>query len=474
MSAPFLRALCDAGGDVSEVGGQVRDQLLGRQTLDGDYVVRKLPTQTIVTLLKAFGKVTLVGQSFGVIKFSPHRTPQSTIDIALPRKEYSTGRGHRDFDVSFDPNLPIEEDLGRRDFTINAMARNVVTGKLIDPFHGQRDLDHKILRMVFPKAFEEDPLRLLRGVQFAARFHLAVEAETLAAMQQSAQLITTVAAERIIAEIGKLMIAPKPSVGFRLMAETGLLKLVIPELQALIGINQDKQPGDDVFDHTMRALDAARSDSALLKPGDMDLMFAMLMHDIGKATTARYHAPSKRIVFFGHQLVSAKLAKKWLARMKAETIGLHARTILTLIEHHMFETKASFTERAIRRFIAKVGKDLIFPLMDLRLADNRGGKHPDGIKGVLRLRKRIQDELDKKPPFGPKDLAVNGCDLMSLGIPEGRMLGVILNHLVEVVLDDPEHNTREDLLALAAQMKENLARDIKKTPEDEKAHHEKS
>lgn len=450
----YIRALVDAGAEVYEVGGPVRARLMGMEPKDRDLLCRKLPVEKICSILRAHGKVATVGKSFGVIKFTPRDAPAQEIDIALPRRERSTGSGHRDFDVDFDPELPVEVDLGRRDFTINALALSLSDGHLIDPFGGKKDLEEKILRQVFLQSFEEDPLRLLRAVQFSARFGLDIEPGTLASMKEHARLILTVSGERIGAEIIKLLGAPRPSKGLRLMRECGLLELVLPQLSALIGIEQDKQPGDDVFGHTLRVVDAARSDPEVEHKGDLELMFAALFHDTGKAKTSRFHEPSNRVVFFGHQIVSVRIARKWMRKMNLSSVGINEERVLSLIEHHMFETKASFTDRAIRRFVAKVGPDMIYKLMDLRLADNRGGKHPSGIKGVLRLRGRIKEELLKKPPFGPRDLAVNGHDLMEAGIPEGPALGRIIKALVERVLDEPELNTKEQLLALAHKMTE--------------------
>lgn len=455
--AVHLRALIDAGAELYEVGGPVRNRLLGLPASDHDVLCRGLPLKRICQILAPFGKVAAVGKSFGVIKYAPHRAPDLAIDIALPRKERSTGSGHRDFEVDFDPHLPVEADLGRRDFTINAMAMAIADGRLIDPFGGRADLSARILRQVFPKAFEEDPLRLVRAVQFSARFGLTIEPATLSAMCAHAPLIDTVSGERVSQELAKLMRAPRPSTGFSLLLETGLLAHILPELAALRGIEQDKQPGDDVYSHTMRALDAARSDPAIESAGDLELLFAVLLHDIGKARTGRFHPPSQRTVFFGHQLVSAKLARRWMDRIKLASAGIRGERILALVEHHMFETKASFTDRAIRRFVAKIGPDLIFALLDLRLADNRGGKHPTGIRGVVRLRDRIREELAKKPPFGPKDLAIDGNVLLQAGIAEGPMIGVVLAELVERTLDDPALNTADELLALAQKMKEDPA-----------------
>jgi tRNA nucleotidyltransferase (CCA-adding enzyme) len=205
----------------------------------------------------------------------------------------------------------------------------------------------------------------------------------------------------------------------------------------------------------MRALDAARSDNAIQHAGDLDLMFGVLLHDIGKSRTSRYHPEAKRVVFFGHQIASTRMARKWMKRMKLSTIGIDLDKVCNIIEHHMFETKAYFTDKAIRRFISKVGPELIFMLIDLRLADNRGGKHPNAIKGVLKLRKKVKEEMDRKPPFGPKDLAIGGHDVMKAGIKEGPMVGQALAQLVDLVLDNPELNTKEQLLALVENMSKN-------------------
>ncbi|MBU4484247.1 HDIG domain-containing protein [bacterium] len=451
----FTLEIINAGGNIFEVGGTVRDRLLKRELKDRDYLVTGVPMDTLIAILKPFGKVALVGKFFGVIKFSPHKETGLTYDIAIPRKEISTGVKHKDFQVAFDHTLPVEEDLGRRDFTINAMAWNIESKKLVDPFNGEKDLKDNLLRQVFDNAFLEDPLRLLRAVQFTTRFNLEIEDRTLESMRQHADLIKTVSGERISFELEKLLRAPKPSIGFEIMRKTGIIHHLFPELEAIIGIQQDKQPKDDVWNHTMKVLDAARADKELLGPGDMEVMIATIFHDTGKARTKRFIEDQQRVAFFGHQIVSKRMARKKLEELKINCIGVDPKNILKLIENHMFDTKSYFSERAIRRFINKIGEDLIFKLMDLRLSDNRGGKYPAGIKGVLKLRKRIKEELDKKPPFGPKDLAIGGKDIMGLGIPEGPGIGGIIKQLVEVVLDDPKMNTREQLLDIARNLLQN-------------------
>jgi putative nucleotidyltransferase with HDIG domain len=445
----FADKLYEAGGRVYEVGGTIRDRLLGREHKDRDLVVTGVPIDRLTAILRRFGDVFTVGKSFGVVKFYPREEKELSFDIALPRKEISTGVGHRDFEVDFDPSLPIEVDLSRRDFTINAMAKEISSDRLIDPFHGEADLKAKILRMVSEKAFEEDPLRLMRGVQFAARFHLEIEAATFEAMRKAAPLIKSVSPERISEELKKLLTAEKPSAGFVWMQKIGLLGEVFPEVAENVGVEQgNKFHKDDVFLHTMRVLDASRKDPAIPTAGDLELMLAALFHDVGKARTKRFDKEKNRLTFYGHQLLSKRMARRRMAELRMTTMGIEPENVAHLVEHHMFQTKAYFSDRAIRRFINKIGPEHILKLVDLRLADNRGGKYPEGIKGVLRLRKKIAEEMEKKTPFGVRDLAIKGGDILALGVPEGPEVGKILKDLVEVVLDDPDKNTKESLIEI--------------------------
>jgi len=446
---PYFEEVSQSGGKIYAVGGTVRDQFLQHPSKDQDLLVTQVPFESLTKILKRYGDVFTVGKSFGVIKFYPKHSPDTCLDIALPRKEVSTGVGHRDFQVDFDPMLPVETDLQRRDFTINAMAQEILTEEIIDPFRGQEDLKNKTLRMVAPRAFEEDPLRLMRGIQFAARFQLEIEPITLEAMKKNAELIKTVSPERISEELKKLLSAEKPSLGFIWMNKTGLLKPVFPELAENVGVEQgNKFLNDDVFMHTMRVLDASRKDAAIPNAGDLELMLSALFHDVGKARTKRFDKAKNRLTFYGHQTLSRRMAKMRMNALRMTTIGVNPDNVAHLVEEHMFQTKAFFTDRAIRRFINKIGPEHILKLVDLRLADNRGGKYPEGIKGVLNLRKKIAEELNKQTPFSVKDLAVRGTDLMALGIPEGREIGNILHQLVEFILDDPELNTKESLLEI--------------------------
>ncbi len=463
----FVDHLLQTGSDVYVVGGAVRDALLQKTIKDLDLVVCKTPFAELVEKLKPFGYVNLVGKSFGIIKFRPKEFPDNEIDIALPRTEVSTGSGHRDFDVRFDHNLPLAQDLARRDFTINAMAYDVRRQNLVDPFRGQDDLQNKTIRTVFDNSFVEDPLRLLRAVQFAARLGFALAPETEAQLKAHAALIETVAKERIIDEIRKLFLADKPSQGFDLMRDTGLLPFVFPDVQQMIGVTQPNKNNEDVYTHTMKVLDAARSAEELEKPGDINLMFSALFHDAGKPKTRAEKPESGRVTFYNHQHISTGIAWRWMKDFRATTIGVNPKHVCHLVKHHMFETKEFDNDRALRRFINKVGKENVFDLLDLRLADKKGGKFPKKVYGILQLRQKIRAEVTKKTPFGSKDLALNGQDLIQMGFGEGPIIGVIQKFLVETVLDEPELNTVEKLTEIVQTRREEFLKEAQ-TPKRKK------
>jgi len=428
-------------GRIYEVGGAVRDRFLlkDKSAKDRDYLVTGVPYDDLTKILKGHGRVDLVGRSFGVIKFTQFKSgKQHTFDITLPRREYSTGAGHTDFKVDFDPNLKVEDDLLRRDFTINAMAYSLGDDELVDPLNGRGDLEKRKLRMVHEASFEDDPLRMLRAVQFAARFSFEIEPGTFAAMKKHAGLMNTVSSERIAEELNKLLeLSDKPSDGFRLMQESGLLGHVIPELLNCVGVDQ---PGGfhkyDVFEHTLHVIDAC--------PANLRLRWAALFHDITKPQHRRL--VENGATFYGHEVSSARTARSVLGRLKYSKD--FARDVATLVERHMFTTDV--TDKGLRRLVKRVGVDLIYELLDLRRADvtgqGMGGKTDD----VDRFESDIRAELNKKPPFSISDLAIDGHTVMEVfGIEPGRKVGAVLDYLMERVLDDPELNTPDQLKALA-------------------------
>lgn len=440
-----------ARGAIYEVGGAVRDRLLEleRGGADIDYLVCGIPMDELIGLLRKTGRVDVVGKSFGVIKYTEFSKDldgnkiSRTFDIALPRRDVSTGAGHKDFTVDFDPSIPIEDDLRRRDFTINAMAESLPDRTLIDPYGGQADLEKRILRIVAPDSFVEDPLRMLRGVQFAARFSLTPEPETLRSLIENAQLIKTISPERIAEELNKLLTrAGKPSVGFRLMQETGLLEYVIPELVPAVGCDQ---PGPyhrwDVFEHTLQVIDAA--------PKRLRIRLACLFHDIEKPGAKRVipladrEGPeSKGATFYGHEAFGARTAKKIMKRLRYS--NELTEQVSLLVDKHMFTT--AVTPKGLRRLVRKVGVDLIFDLLDLRRADVTGQGMGGSTDDVDEFEREIREELERKPPFSRGDLAINGHDIMrEFKLEPGPLLGQTIDHLMEKVLDNPEDNTPDRL-----------------------------
>ncbi len=427
-------------GKIYEVGGAVRDKYISPilPDKDKDYLVTGVPLDDLCDLLSDFGKVDLVGKSFGVIKFLPFKRydGEHVFDIALPRKEYSTGPGHKDFKVNYDHNLEVEDDLARRDFTINAMAEDLSTGRLIDPLDGRDDIKKRLIRITHPNSFKDDPLRMLRGVQFAARFEFELEPSTLASLEENADLISTISPERIQEELNKLLLKAKyPSSGFRLMQKTGLLAKILPELAAAAGVDQ---PGGyhayDVFEHSILTADSA--------PRELVIRLAALFHDVSKPET-KVPTEEGGATFYGHEKKGSRVARRILQRLRYSNQVIDQ--VCLLVDKHMFTT--GVTDKGVRRLIRKMGQDLVFTLLDLRRADvvaqGKGGNTQD----VDELEERIKLELDKKSPFGLKDLAVDGNDIMSnFKIEPSPLVGQVLNHLLELVLDNPEMNHKEKLM----------------------------
>jgi tRNA nucleotidyltransferase (CCA-adding enzyme) len=427
-------------GKIYEVGGAVRDRMLNREVelKDRDYLVCGITLDELSRILNKFGDIDLVGRSFGVIKFTQRlKSKRFTFDVALPRREISTGPGHRDFTVDFDPHLTVEDDLLRRDFTINAMAIALDKEELVDPFGGLKDLRNGLIRMVSLKSFPEDPLRMLRAIQFAARFEFKIEPATYAAIKEHSELIKTISPERTSEEINKLLLkAGKPSLGFYMMLETGLLKYIFPELVSMVGV---EQPGGyhkyDVFEHTLRTVDSS--------PRILRVRLAALFHDVAKPQTKQ--VVDDKATFYGHEKIGARAAENTLKRLRYPNELIH--DVALLVDKHMFTTDV--TDKGRRRLIRKVGAELIFDLLALRRADvvaqGMGGTTED----VDRFEKEIQEEIERKPPFSIRELALNGDDVMSIfNLPQSPLIGEILNHLLDKVLDDPGCNDRDRLVEL--------------------------
>ncbi len=435
-------------GSLYAVGGRVRDEL--RAGLEGielpakdlDYVVTGLALDDLTARLSAVGRVDLVGAAFAVVKLTANGV---TADLALPRRERSTGHGHRAFDIQSGPDVPLVEDLARRDFRMNMVARALPAGDLVDPYGGEGDIRARRIDILSPVAFEEDPLRMLRGAQFAARFGYTPTQKTLAAMTAAAPLVTTVAPERIHDELIKLFaLAPRPSVGLRLLQQTGVLAHIWPELLEGVGVEQNEWHAYDVWDHNLASLDA-------VSPGDPILRLATLLHDVGKPRVK--DGPH----FYRHEHVGADMARDMLARLRSsnETI----ETVEHLVRQHMYTQDPQLSDAAVRRFIRRIGPAQLARQFAVRHADIVGSGLPKRDDSNERFEARVWAEVARKPAFSIADLAIGGADVIDVMIRSGRAphgfhgdrrVGEALAWLFEQVTEAPERNERQTLLALLA------------------------
>jgi poly(A) polymerase/tRNA nucleotidyltransferase (CCA-adding enzyme) len=424
--------------DLYLVGGTVREILRGGGTgsVDEDYLASGIEYDDLVSRLERFGSVNLVGKSFGVIKFTP--PSQRTVDVSLPRTEFSTGIAHRDFSVTFDPRLPVEKDLERRDFTVNSMALHLGTRILVDPLGGRSDLEKRLLKVNRRDSFLEDPLRILRGVQLMARLDFAVEEETRADMRKNAALLESVSAERLRDELNKLLeLSDKPSRGFIFMHEEGILPFVLPELEATFGEEQNEFHPDDVFMHSLKSCDRARP--------ELHLRWSALLHDIGKKEMKQ--VVDGRTVFYRHEEASARDADAILERLRFPREL--RKKVVALVVHHMFNITDDWSDAAVRRFIVRVGRENLDDLLALREADGLSRGDDAVIAQNASIRERLERVLASEAAFKIRDLAIGGADIIeALGIGEGPEVGKILRKLFEAVLENPEENTREKLISL--------------------------
>jgi len=427
--------LVAAGHEAYVVGGCVRDALRGVDPHDWDIATSATPDE----IQKVFRHALYLNR-FGTVVV---RQGDHEIEVTTYRVEADYADHRHPTSVAFTDSL--NEDLSRRDFTMNAMAwRPGVDGKpgeLVDPFGGQRDLEAHVVRAVGEprERFAEDALRMLRAVRFATRLGFTIDPRTADAIRGSAALARDLSGERVQQEIVKMLEAPKPSEAFRLLSDLRLLEVICPELEIAKETPQDKAVAQNVFEHSLATLDATPVD-------DLVLRLAGLFHDIGKpATFADGH-------FHQHEFVGEATAREILRRWRfdKETVT----RVTHLIRNHMFWYQSDWTPSAVRRFVRKVGLENIPALFALRKADNIGsGARSPRMYALEALWERVQEEIRAASAFSLKDLAIDGNDVMKeLGIPPSRRVGEILNELFERVTDDPKLNTREDLLKLAREL----------------------
>ena len=429
----FARKAREAGGRALFVGGQVRDRILGQSSTDIDVEVFGLSLEAVESILGSFGRVRTVGRTFGVL-----RIDGLDADFSLPRRDNKTGPGHRGFAIEFAPGLDFADAARRRDFRINSMGFDPLTGEVLDPHGGRQDLAAKKLRVTNPKHFPEDPLRGLRAAQFAARFELEPDGELvdLAGRLDLAEL----APERVLSELRKLLLlGVRPAIGFAFLRETGLVR-IFPEVEALIGVPQDPRwhPEGDVWNHTLLALDQAaklrrgRRAGGAGEENDTDeaLMFAVLCHDFGKPlTTAELRAP-------GHDREGVEPTHRFLSRMRASRRLIER--VCALVRDHLAPTlfvRNGAGPRAYRRLARRLeaGGASLELLVRVATADRLGraspgaatGEFPEGSVFLERAREALPG-LVALPP------AVQGRHLLARGFEPGPRMGRMLAACREV------------------------------------------
>jgi len=428
------------------VGGAVRDMLRGERIHDWDMATDALPDEVTAIVKKAHGRVVPTGIRHGTVTVF-YKGRSAEITTFRTEADYSDGR--RPDTVNFAST--IEEDLSRRDFTMNAIALRLPNGELIDPYNGINDIKRRVIRCVGSanERFNEDGLRPLRAVRFASQLGFEIEKNTLDAIQGALPVCAKVSMERVRDEIDKILSSTKPSLSFLLMEKTGLLKLFLEELFICRGIAQKGFHRFDVLDHCLTACDyAARNNYP------HELRLASLFHDIGKPAV-RKMGEDGVWTFYKHDNASAVICKKLLTRLRYSNAVIN--NVCHLINEHMFYYTPDWSESAVRRFIARVGAENINNLFLLRRADTFAfsGEETNPII-LIELQKRIDKVLEKKHALSLKDLAVTGNDLIQAGISPGKKMGIILNQLLETVLDDPEQNTKEKLLEIAVKTNNTL------------------
>lgn len=475
------------------VGGRIRDEFFAAQreekieSKDHDYLVTGRSYEQIVAILKRAGwHADLVGDSFGVVK---GRKGDLEVDVAMPRKERSTGEGHKDFEIEFGAHISVEDDLKRRDITWGAGALNLRTGEVKGDPQMLSDLETRTIRVISPNSIPEDPLRMLRIIQFAARFDGIVEPYTREQIQKHSGLIAGVAAERIQEELDKMMLRSRtPSSGWRLMQQLGILEHIAPEYMPAVGLKQNTYHDLDVWGHDLKATDRAAQtiregglDNAL-KTGNLDeatlakvLVYGAFMHDIGKPETARWVDDEYGNSFHGHEAVGAAIARRTLARWKFSEFENQA--ISGLVKHHMYAHQqimrdglvdGAGTNRAIRRLLRSAAETQPMAVETwwevqflVRQCDVLGGKktavwHVNDTNHEFY--RQVHDVLSHVPALSVKDININGNDLIGMFVENGwekpgfrgnKVFGEIMRSALDLVVDDPEFNQPEKLKAYA-------------------------
>ncbi|MGA2588103.1 MAG: HD domain-containing protein [Candidatus Aminicenantales bacterium] len=457
------------GKDVYAVGGYVRDRLRGISSDDIDILVTRRPLEDIVTKIEPYGKVDLVGKSFGIIKFT---IKGKTYDLALPRTDRPKGdasRGHKNILASSDPDLPLETDLERRDFRCNSIALRLADGKLIDPFDGAKDIRAQIIRVTNPKSFPEDPLRVLRAARLASILGFSMD-PAIYDLAKSIDL-SGLSVERVNEELFKILLfSDRPSLGLEELFKLGALRQLFPELYALTLIIQDSvfHPEKDdfghhtVWHHTKLTVDQARRLAGSSKweaAKILALLLAALFHDVGKAETTQWEFKRGRMVITsaGHDGASERIARKIFSRLRIFSwngFPLRKTALLLIKTHHraseLWQNRKSVTRKAFNRLASDTAGEIEL-VAYLDVADRKGRKDRpvQGLdregKWLLGKFRELRVDRETIKPL------IMGRDLIKLGVAPGPEMGKMLDELYKRQMDN-EFETKARGLKLAEKL----------------------
>ena len=449
------KAVNAAGGRAMLVGGCMRDELMCIQPKDWDLEVYGIEPTKLRDLLDQFGDVRVVGEAFAVYKLGGH------LDVSIPRRERKTGKGHRGFTIEGDPNMSFEEASSRRDFTINAILQNPLTGEIIDPTGGREDLERRIIRHVSSETFPEDSLRVLRAAQFAARFEFDIDAETVEICKTID--VTDLPKERIWGEFEKLLLkAQKPSIGLKWLYELGVVRQIFPELESLVGVRQEPEwhPEGNVDIHTMMVADEARKlIDDLPYEKQITVMLAAIAHDFGKPPTTQFFDGRWRS--HSHDEAGVEPTISFLDRLGIYTInGYDVRNqVIQLVKYHLkagefykAESRQPVGDGAFRRLARKVEPDLLYRVAK---ADSLG-RNPDWLPTEKRFGSEAQEwfidrvhklQIQKKAP----DPILMGRHLIDLGLKPSPNFKQILDAVYDQQLDGQVSNL-DEAIAMAKKL----------------------
>lgn len=423
------------GYEAFAVGGCVRDSILARRPEDWDITTSAKPEE----IKRLFRRTVDTGIEHGTVTVI---IGKDSYEVTTYRVDGAYEDGRHPKEVRFTSRL--EEDLQRRDFTINAMAYNDDV-RLVDVFGGMKDLNHHLIRCVGDprERFSEDALRILRAVRFSAQLNFPIEPDTAEAIKELAPTLEKISAERIQAELVKLLVSPHPE-RIRDAYELGITKVILPEWDAMAGVEQNTPHHRyDVAEHTIRAMKYVKRDKIL--------RLTMLFHDMGKPST-KTTDENGRDHFKGHALVSEEIARKVLRRLKFDNETV--KTVTRLVCYHDYRMEA--TPKNVRRAMNRIGVELFPYYLAVRMADAKAQspyRRREKIENIVAVRKLYQEALLEEDCVTLRQLAVSGRDLMDLGMNPGREIGSMLSELLEYVIDDPKRNEKE---ILRGYVKENL------------------